>query len=175
MNRTNHSDIKSEVVELFDLSEAYKKAKKDYEEYKAKVELDIKNYMYVNNTNDLEILADEKKDRYLNPFILQIKKVTKTTITYFADKIEEKLGKEVTAAVVDKSYTINNWDGFVKVLKKYKVNPKEVKKLINVNEVVNKNKLNELYELGEFKFEDLEGCYNSSESSYLKIERLNKK
>jgi hypothetical protein len=64
-------------------------------------------------------------------------------------------------------------DNLVKYLKQCGVSPKKFKSFITVEKSVDKKKLDFLFETGEIKTKDLDGCYELKESeSYLKIDML---
>ena len=59
--------------------------------------------------------------------------------------------KEQQKEVIDKTYVVSDMGGLIEYLKTCGVKPKEFKKFIEVQEVVNETKLDNAYQTGEIK------------------------
>lgn len=90
------------------------------------------------------------------------KKTERATINYFADKLKENLDKEVCNEVIDKTYTVNDIVGMIALVKAAGVKPDEFKKFLNITAAVNKEKLKQLYSVGDITKEDIKGCYEAT-------------
>jgi len=104
--------------------------------------------------------------------IAQITKSEVTTVTYFIDKLKKTLDPDILSEVIERTYSVDDMNGLIKLMKRYKVDPKEFKKLITITESVNKKVLDELFEVGELTMEDLEDCYEVSISARINVEPL---
>lgn len=122
--------------------------KKNKTEYKFKVEED----------SLITYIHDDLEDGYSCKFI------EATKIIYDAEKIEEKFDKEFCNEVINKTYIVNNIDGLVKLLKQNNVNPNQFKKFIEVEKTVSKEKLEQLFEIGDLSLEQLAGCYDTKKT-----------
>lgn len=92
---------------------------------------------------------------------LVAKKTERAYIDYHADKLKESLDKEIFNEIVVKTYVINNMEGLISLLKNAGIKPAEFKHFINTTEIVNKEKIKQLYAIGDITLESLKGCYTS--------------
>lgn len=86
---------------------------------------------------------------------------TKVSVEYDIPKLEEKLDKQVLKEFIEKNYVIQDWSGFIKLLKSHGVSKAELRPFLYVDKKVNKEKLEALYEKGSLSLEALEGCYTA--------------
>lgn len=100
--------------------------------------------------------------------------VKRNKISFDLGKLKLALPKDQYRKVVDRSYTINNYDLMVKVMKKYKVPPKAIKSLIEVSETVNVARLQKCYDNGTIDINDIKDCYNIDYSEHLYVRNRNK-
>lgn len=101
----------------------------------------------------------------LLPRTIIVQQRKRKQITFFPDKLEKALPKEITKKVIVKKYSINNMDAFVDLLKEYGVPYKSVKNLISIEKAVDTNALDNAYDLGLFEKEDISGCYSFYEGN----------
>lgn len=155
--------IKDSVRKLYDAQQEKKQFDKYYEEVRKKEQLAISNFMFTSlpkGQETFEIELDEGANYYTNHTKVRVTRVRQRKITWFLDKLKQKLGKDTYKDVVDKTYTINDIQGLIKYLKSCGVDPKKFKKFIDVDETLNEAKLNTYYETGALKKSDIEGCYD---------------
>jgi len=76
---------------------------------------------------------------------------------------------EILNEILTKNYSINDINKMVILLKKYKVPASEFKKLLNISEEINKQVLDNLYEIGDITDNELVGCYETSIAHSIKI------
>lgn len=154
--------IKDSVRKLYDAQKQKKSFDAYYEEVRKKEQVAISNFMFSHlpeSENTFTITLDEGQDYYANHVMLSVTKVRRKKVIWFVDKLKEKLSKNVYKQVVEKTYTVNDMDGLIKYLKTCGVDPKKFKKFIDVEETVDETKINNMYEKGEIKKQDVSGCY----------------
>lgn len=98
-------------------------------------------------------------------------RVERIYISYYADKLKEKLGKEKSNEVLDRQYIITDIDSLVKLLKNSGVEAKKFKKYLTIQEQVNKEKIRKLFEVGDITKEDLKGCYDAKLSVSVQLKK----
>lgn len=154
--------IKESVARLLLAQREKKKAEDYYNAVKSKEQIAISNYMYSNlgkNETSFEIRLKDGVEFYESPVSLRVNKIRRKTIVWNLDKLKKKLEKKVYNKIANKTYTINDMNGLVKYLKTCGVDAKKFKKYIDVSEELNEDSLNNLYETGEIKKEEVAGCY----------------
>lgn len=162
-SNTNDKKAFSEILDLYRLEQKYKIAKKQYEDEKKKLSLNVRNYMFSKDYSQLDFKSREFGN-------VHVSNVIRKSIIWNIEKLKKKLDKDLIDQFVEKKYVVNNMPGLIKLLKEAGVNPRQFKKFINVEEKVNQQKMNELSEIGEIDREDIEGCYELKEAEgYLKI------
>ena len=153
------NNLQSAIIRANKISKREKKIKEQIEEEKADCNDEITKCM-----SELGITSysfDVKGENFsgIPTQVYTCKHIEPKQIVYDADKVAKALGKVNAAAIVEKTYTINDMPGLIRLLKKYCVNPKEFKRFINVTSTVNEQRLDSLYQTGLVTIEDLEGCY----------------
>lgn len=98
-----------------------------------------------------------------------------TSIKYDIPKLKKKLDKELVNEIVDKTYTINDIDAMIALLKKAGVRPKDFKKLISVSETVNNGKIQQAYSVGDISLKDISDAYQVTVSKSLQIRQISEK
>lgn len=98
-------------------------------------------------------------------------KEVKTHIEMYRDQLRKALPKETYKKAVDKTVSIKNLNGLIKMLKGYGVPPKQFKEFLDVTEEVNMEKLDQLIEIGEVDMEKLQGCYKVDFDEDIKIRK----
>ena len=159
---SNLNLIKDSVRRLYELGQEKKKFDEYYNQVRKKEQLMVSNFMFSNlpkDENSFEITLDEGISFYTNPTKVIVTRVRTKKISWFVEKLKEKLDKKTYNEIVDKTYTINDIEGLIKYLKSCGVDAKKFKKFIEVNEEVDETKLNNLYDRGEIKKKQIEDCY----------------
>lgn len=168
-----HRFLMEQILRLKKLKDVAKKANDDYEEKKLAVWDMAEWCMKENKADKVEFETEpefgwsshEKKGT-----TIAIKKVTKTNVEWFPEKVAEAIPEELSAGVIDKRYEVTSWQALVNAMKKYGVPANEVIPYIAVEKTVNVAALEQLNELGDVSQEDLEGCYKVNvKSSYLSM------
>ena len=171
-SKQENEEVKRQTIELFELEQKFKAIRKQYEEKKARLTTSIKNFMFCNKCEDDEFhFVAMSGDRFSKEHqALRVKKVTPTSIVWDADKLEEKLPKELCSQIVHKEYKVNDMPGLIEYLKSCGVSPKKFKSFLTIEKSVDANKIAQLDAVGEITHTDVKGCYTvSSKSSYLRI------
>ena len=170
------SSIKQNVKRLYELQAEKKKFDKYYEEVRKKEQLCISNFFFSNVPkcdNSFEVQLSEGVTYYENPVKLRVTNVRTKKVIWKTDKLKEKLGKQRIQRILNKTYTVNDMNGLIAYLKTCGVDPKKFKSFIDVEEQVDEIKLEELYNTGEIKQKEVEGCYKIELGNpYIKITEL---
>lgn len=90
-------------------------------------------------------------------------------ITYFAEKLKQKLKRKVYAQAVDKQYTVSNIDGLKKIFKDMGYTPDDLKQYITITEIPNKAMIKQLYSTGDITSSDLKGCFEVKITKSLEV------
>lgn len=85
----------------------------------------------------------------------------RTTVDYDIEALSEKLPKNILPLVIEKHYEVNDWDAFVKFLKKKGLSGQEVRPYIGITKSVNKDNLSKLYDQKKLSIKDIQGCYTA--------------
>ncbi|MCQ2485286.1 MAG: hypothetical protein MJ168_08135 [Clostridia bacterium] len=91
--------------------------------------------------------------------VYTITNVQPTSITWFADKLKEKLDKAIYKRIINRRYEIADYEGLVKYLKSCGVDPKVFKSFVNVVDTVDTKKIDNMSKLGYIPAERIAGCY----------------
>ena len=86
----------------------------------------------------------------------------RTKVNYDVDKILSKLPKEVTSKFIKTTYTIPDWSGFYKYLKRHGIDGPSIKPYISLQKEVDEGPLNYMYEHNLITLDDLDGCYDAT-------------
>ena len=74
---------------------------------------------------------------------------------------------------IDKTYTINDFEGLVEYLKTCGVDPIKFKSYLQITENVNQKKLDQLSNLGIINENDIKGCYEVKKNEgYIKFTEI---
>lgn len=173
-NKRENEQVKHQSIELYELECKFKQLKAKYEKKKEALTTSIKNFMFTSTegiTDEFEFEVQAKDTS--GKGVLTVKKITPTTIVWDAEKLEKQLGKERSQSVIEKRYTIEDYDGLVEYLKECGVSPKKFKSFLSIERTVNQQALKQADDLGEITDKDISGCYKTQvKSSYLKISVL---
>lgn len=171
-DRRQNEEIQSAVVDLLESQERFKIIEKEYQEKRKILQTKIKNFMFSNGFDSFKFLAHHGRYKE-NNITLNVNNIKPKRIEWDIEKLEQKFDKEFLNEFLKKEYFIIEMDGLIKYLKSCGVNPKKFRKFIDVRKEVDKDKLEQLSQLGEITQEDLKGCYTIKESEgYLKITEL---
>ena len=131
------------------------------------------NEKYKENKEEIQKFFDKKKIDYIEVepnkeavdngiTMVSCRKMEQLRIEYDAAKLKEKIDKELYNEIVSKQYIISDIDGLINLLKKSGISPKDFKNFLNVIETVNKEKIKQLYEVGDITKKQLDGCYTAT-------------
>lgn len=95
--------------------------------------------------------------------VVSVKRVQKKHITFDIEKLEKSLNKKYCKQIVQKRYIVNDIVGLVSYLKKCDVSPAVFKKYLDIEKSVDTTILDNLYDTGEIKGEDIKDCYEVKE------------
>lgn len=155
--------IKQASLELFKITAKFKKIEEEYKQKKQELQSVIFKRGYDEFAIDTPQLG-----RYI-----KVKPVESYKVIWDVDKLNKKLDKEVMNQIVDKTYTIADFDGLIKYLKSCGVNPKKFASYLNIEKKVNNKKIDELGELGEITLDDIQDCYKKEKiSEYIKFSEV---
>jgi hypothetical protein len=173
LNTQENEKVKQAICDYYELNEKHKQQEEEFKSQKNKLETYISNFLFSNGVEKLRFRATQGNRFGQNQQDVECKKIIRRSVIFDIDRLKQRLGKERCLEFIDKEYQINDMDGLVKLLKKSGVNPKDFKKFIDVNEVVNTKKLDKLKDIGDITLEELKGCYTVEElSSYIKVNAI---
>lgn len=125
------------------------------------IEKILEDVEYLNNQiNGLNVLLEEKKE-YIKQYLDKnnIRNVTnenvtayyteRTKVDYDIPKAKDILDPKLKKLIIKNTYTLNNFDEFKDVCKKYDVPAKEVKNMFNVETYIDQDALSKLYDSGK--------------------------
>ena len=169
-NKQYNAEIAGKILEFHKLKESHKRSEDEFKKQIEKLTIDIKNFMFAHGVDNLKFSLSERSESG-NSQVMVCKKVTPVSVTFLADKLEEKLDKQLVESIVHKEVVIEDWNGFIEYMKELGANSKEVKKFISVNKVVDKKALENAEKLGQVSLKELKGCYTTKQSAaYLRTE-----
>jgi hypothetical protein len=148
-------DFKLKVKEFEQKTKKFKEIEKQYQELKKEFARESEEFFKTHK--------DEVDGKYytfgskLGEF--KVTEVKRSKVEFDIDAIEAKIDKDLYNAFIDKLYVINDWPKFISLMKSKGISKKEIAKLLNVQKSINKDKLNQLSDIGEIDMEDLSGCY----------------
>lgn len=148
------------IIRLYELNQKRKQNEAEFSKQKENMGAQINSLMKERNLTQYEF-ETSRTSPYLksSSAVYSCKLVQPQSVVYSSEKIREAFDKDFCNEVIDKQYIISDMDGLKTLLKKYGVNPKEFSKFLKIVETVNVGRLDQLYELGELKIEDMAGCY----------------
>lgn len=154
--------IEQIILDLKRLNDEDKNRQSEYKSKKKMYEEKIIKFLGKKNEKSYDFIQSNHK---LKATFVENKKVD-----FNVDMIEQIIDKDLFNEIVDKTYVVSDYNGLVKYLKSIGANPKVFKEFIQCEKQINKEKLNQLSELGDISLDDLEGCYTVSvTSSYIKL------
>lgn len=147
---------------MYEAKIEYEKAKKYYEDVRKKEQLVVSNYMFSNlgkNQNSFTITLDEGAYFYANKTDFSVSRVRRKKVTWDIEKLKQKLPKDVLKRALKRTIIIDDFSGLVKYLKSFGVDPLRFKAFLRVEEQVDEESLDQMYELGNVDHDMLNGCY----------------
>jgi hypothetical protein len=157
-----------EGEESFKIQEIVNEAYRLDEEIKNKSirlnELKIKIHEYFNKLH-IKTLRVEREDAYKDKFVKQrqehinVNQIERVQIIYNTNELKKKLNKNIFNKIVNTKYYIQDYNGLINLLKQYGIKPSQFKQFINPEYEVDKEAINQAYQIGEIKKDDLKGCY----------------
>lgn len=135
-----------------------------------KIELrkkEIQDYLDKKRLKEFEVVNDD--------LVIEVKKVERIDINFDIEKLKNVLDKEVLIEIIDKTFTISDLELVKKAFKAAKMSPEQFKSAIEIKEIVNKQKVNKLYEIGDITTEKIKGCYEAKLIKYITLSNKLKK
>lgn len=126
----------------------------------------IQGYFDENNIKKLEIPVEETNSKEVKVIC---RKSERCTIKYDAEKLRDRVDKEIYNEVTKKEYKINDIEELIKMLKSAGIKASEFKKLLTTKISVDGQAVKRLYEAGEIDMKQLEGAYTATISKSIKI------
>lgn len=150
--------IEKLVVKAFRLKQQIKDAEAEYEGVRQQIQQFFD-----------EKLASDENEIIVGDIVAR--KVEKVNVTYFPDKLHEKLPRKLFKKVTSRKYIVKpeNLQDLIELLKRAGVKANEFKQYINPEVTVDREALKNLYELGEISKKDLDGCYNAKLIKYIDV------
>lgn len=154
--------VKDSLYRLYTAKENFDYAKEYYDTVRKKENVVISNYIFSElpkGSKSFDIELDDGERFYKDKKTFSVCTYRRTTVTWLIDKLKETFPKKTFNKFVDKTYTINNMPGLIEYLKTCNVDPAVFKMFVDVECTVNKEKLDNLYNLGEVTKKQLRDCY----------------
>lgn len=153
----------------------------------AKINLDqlMQDIVYISNQQaGLKMLLDQKKaimakyfqksgERSIANDEATVYVQERTDISYDVEAILKRLPKELTSQFIEKSYSIPDWDAFVRFMKRKGVSAQELRPFVSISKQVDQKALSSLYEKGVVSISDLDGCYEATTRSSVCLKMKN--
>lgn len=155
------NECKQIVSSFFQKQQRFKQIQDDFGNLKKQFYDDMENYFKDNNINNKLFLNDGE---FVNGNLL-VKRVQNAKIIFDADKLEKKLGKDISSGIIIKRYEITDISGLITYLKECNVDPKVFKSFICVSKQVDTTALENLEKLGKISLEQIKGCYTVNRSN----------
>lgn len=163
LSKEQECKLKKLLCKLMEAEEQKSQSSAAYEELrgitlKAFKSLKIKDYSFISN----EATKKEK---------ITFFRVKKTLVYYDIAKLKEVLGKKKANKILEKSYSISNYELFKKVMQDYGVPPSELKACIDIKESVDTSKLQRAFELDEIDLKEIKECYTLGVNEFISSRR----
>lgn len=159
----------NDCFELYNLNKNFKIEKDKYEANK--VLLTSKIYEYIDKLKeDTFIVESNGIERNKK---LKVQKIVQKKVIFDIEKLKKKIDKKLLKKFIDKTYTINDFEGLVEYLKTCGVDPIKFKSYLQITENVNQKKLDQLSNLGVINEDDIKGCYEVKKNEgYIKFTEI---
>lgn len=138
---------------LFEKAYKYFEDKKSLES--SKKDFDKEAMKYFDNVDFTSIESDES---LVNK--IKINKSQRKTINFDISKLSKRLPKKMMKQISKTTIEVEDYLGLSNYLRKIGADPKIVKSFLKVSKKVDEKQLEQLFDLGKIKLQDLEGCYS---------------
>lgn len=163
----NNNELARCAVRYMRAERRRKAAEKKAEEVKAESIGEIERILNNNGGKGSFLFSDNET---INKVVYRATLVERNTIKWDIEKLKQRLCKREQKMVLVKKYEITDYCGLVEFLKQYGVDPVGFKRFISVSEVVDSDRIDQLYSVGKLGYEDLrDACTVSSGKKYLRI------
>ena len=105
---------------------------------------------------------------------LRLQSTSRATVKYDIGALKMQLDDDIIREVVAKRYVVVDFEMFKEIMKAHGVPAKAIRACLEVTEVVDSKRMDELFNAGYITVEDLKGTYTLSETTSLKIKELAK-
>lgn len=147
-------DIKDLIRETWHIGHQLEDLTKQYADNK----LRIQKYF---DKNDVKTINVELDDKIANGTSIVVTKTEAAHIAYFMDVLKANLPKDTYDEIINKSYSINDIQGMISLVRKAGVDPVEFKKFIVTDTSINKERIKQLYDLGDITKDHLKNAYTA--------------
>ena len=159
----------NDCFELYKLNKNFKIEKDKYEANK--ILLTSKIYAYIDRLKEDTFIVEsngiEKNKK------LKVQKIVQKKVIFDIEKLKKKIDKKLLKKFIDKTYTINDFEGLIEYLKTCGVDPIKFKSYLQITENVNQKKLDQLSNLGIINENDIKGCYEVKKNEgYIKFTEI---
>ena len=93
----------------------------------------------------------------------------RTSIKYDVVKLKQALDDDLFRGITNCEIKIDSPRLFMNTMKSLGLKPKDIRKFAVVNRELNKDKLNQMYDVGEISLKELKLCYTVNTASSVKI------
>lgn len=161
-SKLNEKEFKAYVLTFFNKQRRFKKNEEDFKILKNSFYEMAEDY-FVHNDLENQIIISYDCYEESNEAI-KVSRIQRTNVNFNIRKLEKALSKKIRNDIIEKEYIINDINGLVAYLKECEVDPNIFKSFLTVNKKVNEKKLDNLYDLGKIKKEEIEDCYEVEKS-----------
>lgn len=156
-SKLNEKEFKAYVLTFFNKQRRFKKNEEDFKVLKDNFYEMAEDY-FVHNDLDNQVIISYDCYEESNEAI-KVSRIQRIKVNFDIKRLEKTLSKKIVKEIIDKEYVINDIDGLTVYLKECGVNPNIFKSFLSINKRVNESKLDNLYDLGKIRKEEIEDCY----------------
>lgn len=148
-------NLEEVVLEFFRKSKEHKLETALFEDVKGQFYSEMESYFSKEgiSSKTFDISQDTEVES------LVVNRVQTSKVIFDTSKLRKALG-ELASSVISKKYKIADMNGLVAYLKECNVDPKIFKTFLVVEEVVNEDEIDRLFDIGKVKREQVAGCYH---------------
>lgn len=163
--KSNREDAwRRHVLSYYDALQSFERSKKHFEETKREFYAECEK-RYSANQLDSSTLYNRDSDHDV-----ALTRIQKVSITFDVPALEQVLSKDQREAVIQKTYTVTDFNGFVRYLKSIGADPKVVRTFLTVSKAVDEKALDQLEAIGKIDVKTLENCYTvTKKDPYFKL------
>ena len=129
--------------------------------------LKIQEYFDEKNIKKLEVEVESSEADFAST--ITATKVERITIEYMIPELKKKLSKGILEEVIQRAYYIKDIEKLKYALRSRGVSGEEFRLLVGVNESVDKDRIKQLYSIGDIKQAHLNGCYTATISKSIQL------